>query len=215
MSAVIAVIAWYASGALAAWLLVRRGHSASLWAIAAALVGGLVLVALVVSVLRPQRVRLDEVAASIGDPDRPLGHRLAVWLDADEEGPSLARSLGTVPIRPDEVCLIRRIGFEANSRWIDTGERSAAARQVRWIHVAPRAAHRRFLASGPVGNVSAAVSAAGAVSFHVLGARHRRRLVDDAEPLLHATGIPVVVLPDGAIPAPRSIRPRPRRELAW
>lgn len=118
------VLSWYLGGVCAATWMVRRGHSATLWWIGAALVGGLLwAVALASSRLADRRVHWTDVHGA-GDHTG----RLVVGL-VDEPG---AADVARAVFRPDDHLLaLHPMGFEAVSPIIDTGERAEASRRVR------------------------------------------------------------------------------------
>ena len=120
------VLSWYLSGAWAAAWMIRRGHSATPWCIGGALVGGLLWAVALPSARAASRcVRwtVEDDAA-----ERHAG-RLIVGL-VDEPG-AVAESARSV-FRPDDnLMVLHRMGIEAMSSVVETGEQAEAARRVR------------------------------------------------------------------------------------
>ncbi|MGK2929382.1 MAG: hypothetical protein ACSLFO_07375 [Acidimicrobiales bacterium] len=138
------VLSWYLGGACAAAWMVRRGHSATPWCIGAALVGALLwAAALPSSLLTDRRVRW---AAEDGVRDDDAG-RLVVGL-VDEPG-AVTESARSMFQPDDHLVILHRMGIEAVSSVVETGEQAEAVRRVqdvrsRW----PGSAETR-VAAGP------------------------------------------------------------------
>lgn len=125
------LLSWYLLGALAAAWMIQRGHAPTPWWVGAALLGALLwMIALPVACVVGRRVRW-----ATGDPsDPPAGPVVVGLLDDDGAVASAAANVAG----PDDVFVaVRRVGFEATGRAVDTGELARAT-------MAAEAAERRW-----------------------------------------------------------------------
>lgn len=121
---ILVIVSWYLAGAWGAAWMVHRGHAAVPWSIGAALLGALLWAfALPVARRVGRRVRW----ATVPLPE-PAGGRVVLGL-VDDEG-AVAATAASAASPADLLLAVRRVGFEAESRAVDTGELDRAHRAL-------------------------------------------------------------------------------------
>lgn len=111
--AIVVIISWYTIGFLTAAHLIRRGHDRTVWIMAAALTGALVLVAaLVLAAWRAVQPRSSLVAST--PPE-------VVVVVTGDPAPAFS-SLSRFDPMPASVTLLALASHESTSTWVDTGE---------------------------------------------------------------------------------------------
>lgn len=195
---VLAVLAWYLTGFASAAALIHLGHSRTAMWSAAALIGGVLLVLAVIAVVRrPDAVhRHGRIAVvDLTDPARGPGAVGVVALVDDDDG-AVADAAARLRQPGEMVVIVRRVGHEASSPWIDTGELHWAHQQ---LDFAARRVHepcRTLISSGSLPDVVR--DAADGVTPRLLVAfadgrgQYRRRVLQH---VAAALGCPLLLVP--------------------
>ncbi len=137
------VLSWYLGGAWAAAWMIRRGHSATPWCIGAALLGGLLW-----SVALPSARSADRrVRWAVESGTESTVGRVIVGL-VDERG-AVVESAGSAFRPEDHLVAVHRMGIEAMSSLIETGERAEASRRARDVQARWPGSMETRIGSGP------------------------------------------------------------------
>lgn len=205
MSSILVVIGWYASGFVIARGLVAHGHSASMWWVAAALLGAMVVIpALFATIWRHRSpVHLDLVHRS----PFPFGHMHVVVVAPITQLGAVIDAIPT-PIgqHTDLVTVVGTVGHEAFSTGIDTGERERAAASMRTLVRPCSTTDNRIVTTSGSRQVAAVFDEVGVPDLVVTGTRPgrtpTRRALEQSLELSAAHDVPVLLTPADRAPNP-------------
>lgn len=206
MSALIAIVIWYAVGFFIADRLVARGRSASVWWPAAAILGTAIVVPAAAALLRRSLVNpLSVLSANDAATDGDGLHVLELIGRTDEET-AFDRLPVSLNARAGRTTVVGTVGLDAFSDVIDTGERARAIDRVTWVRPFATSVDRIVVPDTPAG-IDSAIAIAGPPDVIVTSAgRSRRACRRSARRSLDLScrhGVPVVLLPPAPAPTTR------------
>lgn len=121
------VAAWYVGGFISAAVLIRHGHTRTVMWFCAILLGGLLAGPALVCVVRRSHI-VHHHGPSEGAPP-PSPSAVLALLDSDDDG-AVADVAGRLRRTGELVVVVGRVGHEASTPWLDTGERQRVSRQL-------------------------------------------------------------------------------------
>lgn len=201
------VLSWYVCGAWAAGWMVHRGHSATPWWVGAALLGGMLW-----AFAFPCARSSGSGVRWLGDPPRIRPDERVVVGLLDEVG-DVAGTAASVSRDPGHLVMVHRVGREAASSLVDTGEADVAAARFdsarrRW----PGPADLR-VGSGPANSLVAEAVAGRPPDLVVRGAATGwtwRMAMRRSLELGHAFGVPILHAPGRSVDDRLLVRPTAR-----